>query len=54
MKYIPADVIHNFFEELTNSKILYVLIKNVSNELPDHLIDGKDKIQEVPDTIKFL
>lgn len=42
MKYIPADVIHNFFEELTNSKILYVLIKNVSNELPDYLIDGKD------------
>lgn len=39
MKYIPADVIHNFFEELTNSKILYVLIKNVSNELPDHFTD---------------
>lgn len=42
MKYIQADVIHEFFENITDSKIPYVVIKNVSNELPDHLIDGKD------------
>lgn len=42
MKYIPQEVIGDFFEKITESKIPYVLIKNVSNELPDQLMDGKD------------
>ena len=42
MKTIPAEVILDFFERLSATEILYVIIKNVDNELPDHLKDGKD------------
>ena len=42
MKYIEKNLILSFFEELTNSNIEYVLIKNIDNELPEKLQDGKD------------
>lgn len=42
MSFIPAQTIKNFFRQLNDSKIEYVLIKNISEELPDKLKDGKD------------
>lgn len=42
MMTIPAEVILDFFERLSATDILYVIIKNVGDELPFHLKDGKD------------
>lgn len=42
MTYIPAEFVQDFFSKLNNSNIEYVLIKNISDELPDKLEDGKD------------
>jgi len=42
MSTIPSEVILQFFEKLSASGLLYVIIKNVSGELPYHLKDGKD------------
>lgn len=39
---IPSEVILDFFERLSATDILYVIIKNVDDELPYHLKDGKD------------
>ena len=40
--YINSDCIKNFFDGLNNSGVIYMLIKNIGNELPDCLIHGKD------------
>lgn len=40
--YIDANLIKQFFSELNNANINYVLIKNIANELPYKLKDGKD------------
>lgn len=40
--FIGRQHILEFFEALNHSSIDYVLIKNVGNELPEHLEDGKD------------
>ena len=32
--YIDANLIKQFFSELNNANINYVLIKNIANELP--------------------
>ena len=42
MKEIPSEVILDFFEKLSSADILYVIIKNISDELPRHLKDRKD------------
>lgn len=42
MKFIPEETIESFFKKITASEVPYVLIKNVSNELPSGLKDGKD------------
>ena len=39
---IDSEVIKDFFALLNRSGISYVLIKNIDNELPDSLPDGKD------------
>jgi hypothetical protein len=40
--YIDSAAIRAFFAELNDSDIQYVLIKNVNDELPDRLKNGKD------------
>ena len=40
--YINSQYIIHFFEGLNNSGVVYALIKNIGNELPDCLIPGKD------------
>lgn len=40
--YISKDIIMNFFEDINQSEIRYVLIKNIDMELPEKLKDGKD------------
>lgn len=40
--YIDSTVIRTFFSELNDSHIQYVLIKNIDDELPDKLKNGKD------------
>lgn len=42
MSFIPRQIIQNLFEQLNSSDIEYVLIKNISDELPEKLKDGKD------------
>jgi len=42
MKKINSEVINNFFLLLNENNINYILIKNIDNELPNNLIDGKD------------
>ena len=40
--YIEEHYIHDFFEMLNKSAVRYVLIKNIADELPKKLKDGKD------------
>lgn len=40
--YIPNELISDFFRDINQFGIQYVLIKNIGGELPDHLINGKD------------
>ena len=41
-QYLDNSLIENFFKMLNESGINYVLIKNIGEELPNHLKDGKD------------
>lgn len=41
-KYIPEKYIKRFFEVMNDNDIQYVLIKNIFDELPCKLPDGKD------------
>jgi len=42
MNFINKNSIVNFFHLINESKIDYILIRNISNELPDFLEEGKD------------
>ncbi len=42
MDFIPAQTINDFFSQLNDSNIEYVLIKNISDEIPNNLKNGKD------------
>ena len=42
MKFISKNSVVNFFNLINESKIDYILIRNISNELPDFLEEGKD------------
>ncbi len=42
MEFIPAQIINDFFENLNKSNIDYVLLRNMSDELPNSLENGKD------------
>ena len=42
MNYINPDEIKKFFIILNNNEINYILIKNIADELPNSLMDGKD------------
>ena len=42
MKYISKNSIVNFFNLINKSNIDYILLRNISNELPDCLKEGKD------------
>lgn len=42
MTTIPAEVILDFFKKLSAADLRYVIIKNISDELPCYLKDGKD------------
>ena len=59
MNYIPAETIKDFFNQLNSSDIEYVLIKNISDELPNELKDGKDidilvNENQIDDFAKFM
>ena len=41
-EYIPVESIKDFFSFMNKSEIRYVLIKNISSELPNQLLNGKD------------
>lgn len=41
-KYISRTLVEEFFQILNKNEIEYVLIKNIDNELPSALKDGKD------------
>lgn len=41
-KYIERKNVTSFFDSLNKKPISYVLIKNIENELPDRLLNGKD------------
>ena len=40
--YIPKEQINSFFQDINSFGISYVLIKNMDDELPAHLENGKD------------
>ncbi len=40
--FIPSELITGFFDSLNQTGILYLNIKNIARELPNHLKDGKD------------
>lgn len=40
--FIPSELITGFFDSLNQAGILYLNIKNIARELPNHLKDGKD------------
>lgn len=40
--YLDKSVVINFFSELNSSKVSYILLKNIGNELPGRLKKGKD------------
>ena len=40
--YINTEYIRHFFDGLNNSGVVYALLKNIGDELPDCLISGKD------------
>lgn len=40
--YIPKNLITDFFEDINQFDVRYVLIKNIGSELPDRLVNGKD------------
>ena len=42
MKLINKNSIVNFFKSINESKIDYILIRNISNEIPEFLQEGKD------------
>ena len=42
IEYIPKEHIYSFFELINHAEIKYVLIKNLNNELPHKLKNGKD------------
>jgi len=42
MNYIKIEHIYSFFKVLNENEITYALIKNIGNELPDKLPNGKD------------
>ncbi len=59
MNYIPAQEIKDFFTQLNSSGIDYVLIKNIADELPNQLQDGKDidilvKENQIKEFEKFM
>lgn len=39
---VCEQIINDFFEKINESNISYILIKNIGNELPSNLADGKD------------
>lgn len=42
MDYLSSDLIKDSFKTLNESKIPYLLIRNINNELPNNLLPGKD------------
>ena len=55
MSYIDKNEIVNFFNLLNKEEIEYVLIKNINDELPNQLEDGKDiDILVKPDNINHF
>ena len=42
MKYIDPESIKSTFSILNESGIDYILIRNINNEIPEKLVEGKD------------
>lgn len=54
-EYVDSKLVYDFFETLNRSEVRYVLIKNIGQELPHYLKDGKDIdiLVSIEDRCKF-